>query len=116
MFNKLKESLQEVQGQTKELIDSNIAYYKLWVFKVITKSSSVLLKILLIGVLLVMVLVFFSVAAAITIGYALDNFALGFLLIGSFYLLLSFLVYVLRTKIERPIIEKLSEIFYNDED
>lgn len=116
MFSKLKENLQEVQGQTKELIDSNLAYYKLWVFKVITKSSSTLLKMLLIGVLLVMVLVFFSIAAAITIGYALDNFALGFLIVGGFYLLLSFLVYALRAKVERPIIEKLSEIFYNDED
>ncbi len=116
MFNQFKENIQEVQNQTKELVDSNIAYYKLWVFKVITKSSTGLFKILLIGVLLVMAFVFFSVATAITIGYALDNFALGFLIMGGFYLLLSFLIYALRAKIEKPIIEKLSEIFYNEED
>jgi|SRR5690554_1728193 len=116
MFGKLKENIREVHDQTQELINSNLAYYKLWVFNVITKSSSALLKILLIGVLLVMVFVFFSVAAAIAIGYALDNFALGFLIVGGFYLLLSLLIYALRNKIEKPIIEKLSEIFYNDED
>ncbi len=116
MFSKLKESIHEMQNQTHELIDSNLAYYKLWVFRVITKSSSALFKILLIGVLLVIVFVFFSIAAAIAIGYALDNFALGFLIMGGFYLLVSLLIYVFRNKIERPIIEKLSEIFYNEED
>lgn len=116
MFGKIKESIQDVQEQTKELIDSNLAYYKLWVFKVIVKSSSSLFKILLAGVLLVMVFVFFSIAAAIAIGYALDNLALGFLIMGGFYLLLSLLIYVFRDKIEKPIIAKMSEIFYNDED
>jgi|SRR5690606_36825069 len=116
MFSKLKENIREMQDQTHELIDSNLAYYKLWVFRVITKSSSTLFKILLIGVLLVMVFVFFSIAAAIAIGYALENYALGFLIMGAFYLLISFLIYIFRNKIEKPIIEKLSEIFYNDED
>lgn len=116
MFSKLKENIREMQDQTHELIDSNLAYYKLWVFRVITKSSSALFKILLIGVLLVMVFVFFSIAVAIAIGYALENYALGFLIMGTFYLLISFLIYIFRNKIEKPIIEKLSEIFYNDED
>ena len=116
MFGKLKGSIEDIREETKELIESNLAYYKLWVFKVITKSSVALLKILLIGILLVVVFVFFSVAAAIAIGYALDNFAYGFLIIGGFYLILSLVVYYLKDKIERPVIEKFSEIFYNEDD
>lgn len=116
MFGKFKDNLQEIQDQTKEYIDSNLAYYKLWMFKVITKSATSLFKILLISILLVMVLVFFSIAGALAIGYALDNFVYGFLIVGGVYLILSIIIYNLKNKIEEPIIRKFSEIFYNDED
>ena len=66
--------------------------------------------------LLIIVFVFFSIAAAIAIGQALGNMAYGFLIVGGFYLLLSLIAYLLKEKIEKPIIEKFSEIFYNDED
>ena len=116
MFEKLKDNIQETQDIVKELVDGNMAYYKLWVFKVIVRSVSSLFQLLLIGILLVMVLVFFSIAAAISIGYALDNYALGFLIIGGVYLLLTFVVFAIRSKIETPIVKALSEILYNDED
>jgi len=116
MFEKLKDNIQETQDIVKELVDGNMAYYKLWVFKVIVRSVSSLFQLLLIGILLVMVLVFFSIAAAISIGYALDNYALGFLIIGGVYLLLTFVVFTIRSKIETPIVKALSEILYNDED
>lgn len=116
MFGKLKENIQDIREETKGLIESNIAFYKLWLFKVITQSFSALLKVLLIGMLLIIVFVFFSIAAAIAIGQALGNMAYGFLIVGGFYLLLSLIAYLLKEKIEKPIIEKFSEIFYNDED
>ncbi len=116
MFRKLKENLQQMHGQTKEYIDSNLAYYKLWLFKVITKSVTSLFKLLLIGLALVMLLVFFSIAAALAIGFALDNLVYGFLIIGGVYLMLTLIIYALRSKIDQPIIRKFSEIFYNDED
>lgn len=116
MFEKLKDNIQETQDTIKELVDGNMAYYKLWVFKVIVRSVSSLFQLLLIGILLVMVLVFISIAAAISIGYAFDNYALGFLIIGVVYLLMTLVVFAIRSKIEKPIIKTLSEILYNDED
>ena len=62
-----------------------------------------------------LVLVFFSIAAAIAIGYALDNFAYGFLIVGGVYILLSFLIYSIKDKfVEGPILEKFSEFFFNE--
>lgn len=116
MFEKLKDNIQETQDIVKKLVDGNMTYYKLWIFKVIVRSASSLLQLLLIGILLVMVLVFISIAAAISIGYAFDNYALGFLIIGGLYLLMTFIVFAIRSKIEKPIIKALSEILYNDED
>lgn len=116
MFEKLKDTIQETQDTVKVLVDGNMAYYKLWVFKVIVRSASSLFQLLLIGILLVMVLVFISIAAAISIGYAFDNYALGFLIIGGIYLLMTLVVFAIRSKIEKPIIKTLSGILYNDED
>ena len=116
MFGKIKESLNDVQSQTRDFVESNLEYYKLWVFKVITKSASSLFKVVLIGMLLVMVMVFFSVAGALAIGYALGNFIYGFLIVGGVYLVLSIIVYSLKNRIEEPIIKAFSDIFYNEED
>lgn len=115
MFGKIKENLNEVQAQTRDFVESNLEYYKLWVFKVVTKSASSLLKIILIGVFLLMVVVFFSIAGALAIGYALDNFVYGFLIVGGIYLILSIIVYNLKNRIEEPIIKAFSDIFYNEE-
>ncbi|MDO4727514.1 MAG: competence protein [Bacteroidota bacterium] len=116
VFGKLRESIDQLKYETKNLIDSNAAYYKLWVFKVITKTSSSLLKLLLIGIFLTMVFLFFSIAGALAVGYALDNMALGFLIVGGVYLIVSLCIYYTRHLIEKPVIKRLSEIFYNDED
>jgi hypothetical protein len=114
-FENIKENAQELQDHAKGYLDSNVAYYKLWFFKVAMKSTTMLLKIFLLAVMLVMVIVFFSIAAAIAIGYALDNFAYGFLIVGGIYLLSSFLIYKIQDRIvEGPILEKFSEFFFND--
>lgn len=114
-FEKIKENTQDLQDQAKGYLDSNVAYYKLWFFKIAMKSTTMILKIFLLAVMLVMVTVFFSIAAAIAIGYALDNFAYGFLIIGGIYLILSILIYKIQDKIvEGPILEKFSEFFFND--
>jgi predicted membrane channel-forming protein YqfA (hemolysin III family) len=116
MFGKLKENIQDIREDIKGLLESNIAYYKLWLFKVITKSFSALLKVLMIGIFLVVALAFFSVAAAIAIGEALNSMAYGFLIVGGFYFLLCVIIYVCRRSVEKPIIETFSEIFYNEDD
>jgi len=116
MFGKLKENIQDIREDITGLLESNMAYYKLWLFKVITKSFSALLKVILIGIFLVVALAFFSIAAAIAIGEALDNMAHGFLIVGGFYFLVCAIIYICRRSIEKPIIETFSEIFYNEED
>lgn len=111
----LKENAEDLKENVKGFIDSNIAYYKLWFFKVAMKSTTMLLKLLLIAIFLTLVLIFVSVAGAIAIGYALDNMAYGFLIVGGIYVLLSIIVYNIKDKIvEGPILEKFSKLFFND--
>lgn len=114
-FEEIKENAEDLQEQAKAFLESNVSYYKLWLFKVAMKSTTMLLKIFLLSIVLVMVILFLSIAGALAIGYALDNFAYGFLIIGGFYAIIGIFVYRIKDKIvEGPILEKFSEFFFND--
>lgn len=114
-FDELKENKEEIQDQIHEFIKSNVAYYKLFGFKVAMKSTTMILKFTLIFLCFSMVLLFCSIAGALAIGKYLDNYPLGFLIIGGVYLLITSLLFLIKDKIvEGSIMEKFSEIFFND--
>ncbi|MFC6097382.1 competence protein [Flavobacterium qiangtangense] len=112
-FEKIKENTDELQDRAKEYIDANIAYYKLYGFKIAMKSTTLMLKLFLLGVMLVIVTLFFSIALALAIGYGLDNFAYGFLIVGGIYLVMAILVYYVQDKIvEGPILRTFSKMLF----
>jgi len=114
-FEELKEHTEDIQKQAQAYIENSVAYYKLWGFKVAMKSTTMILKFVLIAIALMMVLFFCSIAVAFAIGSALDSYALGFLIVGGVYLVISGLLFLIKDKmVEGPILEKFSEIFFND--
>lgn len=114
-FEELKENTEAVQENAKAYIESSMAYYKLWGFKVAMKSTTLMLKFFLIALCLMIVLLFVSVAGAFAIGKIIDSYPLGFLIVAGIYLILALLLFLVKDKIvEGPILEKFSEIFFND--
>ena len=114
-FEELKEHTENIQDQGQAYIETSIAYYKLRGFKVAMKSTTLILRFTLIFLCFLMVLLFCSIAGAFLIGQSLNNYALGFLIVGGVYLVLTGLIFLLKDKIiEGPILEKFSEIFFND--
>ncbi len=114
-FEELKENTEKIQDQTKVYIDSHLAYYKLWGFKVAMKSTTLIFKFTLILVCFTMVLIFGSFAAAYAFGSLFESNALGFLAVGGIYLFFTILLFFIKDKmVEGPILEKFSEIFFND--
>ena len=116
MLEELKENVEDIHENAKAYIESNIAYYKLWGFKVAMKSTTLIFKFLLIAICLVIFLLFISVAGALAIGNALDSYVLGFLTVAGIYLIAALLLFLVKDKIvEGPILEKFSEIFFNED-
>ncbi len=114
-FEDLKENTEAIQENSKAYLESSIAYYKLWGFKVAMKSTTLMLKFFLITICLSIVLLFISIAAAFTLGNILGSYPLGFLCVAGVYLVLALLLFLVKDKIvEGTILEKFSEIFFND--
>jgi uncharacterized membrane protein YagU involved in acid resistance len=114
-FEEFQEQTDDIQKQVHLYVENSVAYYKLWGFKVAMKSATTILKFTLIALSLLMVLLFCSVAGAFAIGEAMNSHALGFLIVGGIYLLITGLLFLVKDKlIEGPILEKFSEIFFND--
>lgn len=114
-FEELKENVEDIQENTKAYVESSIAYYKLWGFKVAMKSTTMILKFFLIAICLMLFLLFVSVAGSMALGKILESYPLGFLCVAGVYLVLALLLFLVKDKIvEGPILEKFSEIFFND--
>lgn len=112
----LKDTIEDIQENAKTYIDKSIAYYKLWGFKVAMKSTTLALKFFLIAVCLIVVLLFVSVAGALALGNSFGNYPLGFLAVAGIYLVVALLLFLVKDKIvEGPILEKFSEIFFNED-
>jgi hypothetical protein len=114
-FDQLKERVDEIQDNAKAYLDSSIAYYKLWGFKVAMKSTTLILKFILISICLLIFLLFASIAGAFALGEVMNSYALGFLSVAGIYLVFAILLFLIKDKIvEGPILQKFSDIFFND--
>lgn len=114
-FEELKEHSENIQDQTKEYIDKNLSYYKLLAFKMAMKSTTMIFKFTLILLCFGMVLLFFSIALGFALSSFFGSYAYGFLCVGGIYIVFTALLFSVRDKIvEGPILEKFSEIFFND--
>lgn len=111
-FEEIKQNAEDLKEEARKLIDANVKYYKLWGFKILMKSTTMMLKLFLLAVMLMIVTVFFSIALAIGIGYWLDNMAYGFLIVGFIYLILAIVVFYVQDKlVEGPMLSRFSRIF-----
>lgn len=110
----IKESAEALHDNVHTLLEKQAEYYKLWTFKAGMKSITLLIHVFLLSLFITLVVLFISIAAALQLGDYYHSNAQGFLIVSTFYLLLCILVYLLRDKINKPILEKFSSIFFAD--
>lgn len=116
-FEEVKENVEDLGRQAKELLDANIRYYKLYAFRKINKAGKTVFTALFLGIMLLIVLMFLSVAMALGIGYALNNFAYGFLIVAGLYIVVTIIMYYTIGKyLEKRILARLSRKFFFKQD
>jgi ABC-type multidrug transport system fused ATPase/permease subunit len=113
-FEKLSNSIDELNHNLKAFAQSNAEYYKLEVFKQTTKGATVLVKTLVMGLFIMLALILLSVAVAIAISEAMEVPSAGYFIVGGFYFLLFLLVLIFGKKpIEKFMLVTLSKKFFN---
>ena len=112
----IKETFEEIPTKANSALNSQVAYYKLFLFRFIAKSSYGLITFFVVAFASLLVLFFLSLAGAYAIGEALGSNGLGFAIVGIFHILVAVVALVLRKRlIEKPLLEKLSEIYFKAE-
>ncbi|CAM4080660.1 phage holin family protein [Gillisia hiemivivida] len=114
-FEKLTNSINDLNDNVRDLAKSGTEYYKLDLYKKIIKGVISLVNMMLLGFICLIVLLFISIALALLISHALGIPSAGFFIIGAFYLLIFILIWFFGKKhIEKIILIKSSRTFFND--
>jgi len=109
----IKKNLLDVNSETRSYVDNSLAYYKLKFFKVFMKGTTSFVKILLLAIILLPTIIILAITASIGIGYELGNMFYGFLIISGFFLLILIVAYLLRHKLEKILLKKISRYYFD---
>ena len=86
-FSRITDNVHELTDNIHAYIESSIEYYKLDLFKKMMKGAVSLVKLLVIGSIFLVFLLFLSVAVAISIGESMESMSTGYYIVGGFYFL-----------------------------
>ncbi len=100
---KHSEQLLQTAGETfeyaRQYARQKVEYHKLDMAGRMAKVTSFLLTFILTIFLVGMVIAFLSIGLAIFLGQVLESYFWGFTIVGGFYLLITLLIYSLRTRL-----------------
>lgn len=113
----ITDNFQDVTDRLEGYFRSNSEYYKLRIFKSVSKVTVSLINLLIYGSLALFVLLFLSIGAAFWLGTYFEDVFAGFLLVGGFYAFVLLLMFIFGRKIiERTIIGSFSDLFYDEDE
>jgi hypothetical protein len=69
-------------------------------------------QVLLIGIGFVFAMLFLSFAACLTLSEEIDSYFIGFIIVGAFYALMGMLIYIVREKLNAPILKRFSKYYF----
>lgn len=113
-FEEVKENIAQVEASTRSYMERSTEYYRLKGFKFLMQGITEASKILLVTAIGFIALLFLSLAASFGIGQFLNNTFYGFLWVGGFYVFVGVISYLFRHKLDKPVLRKFSEFYYED--
>lgn len=112
-FDELKQDLIDANADMRSYIETSEEYLKLKAFKILVKSVTSVVQIILIGAVLFLALFFVTLAVSLALNEALDSFYYGFLIMGLFYVLIGVLCYFFRATLQKPVLRKFSKHYFD---
>ncbi|MEA1787308.1 hypothetical protein U1E44_14495 [Arenibacter sp. GZD96] len=91
------------------------AYYRLKIFQQLTISFSFFFKLIVLGSLIFLGMIFLTVAGSMALGDYLESLPLACVIIAGVLFLIALMIYILRKNIDKKVIEKLSTTFFDEE-
>ena len=113
VFDAINNATDKAVSSSETYVKTTQEYFKLKAFQQVSLSFSYLLKILIIGGLLFLGLVFLTVAGALWLGMILHSMPLACVLMAALLILFAVLAYQLRSKIDGKVIQKISSKFFD---
>ncbi|MGB5667299.1 MAG: hypothetical protein WBM53_10655 [Maribacter sp.] len=109
----MKKDLMEADADVRSYLENSEEYIKLKIFKVLMGLITSGAQIMLVGAFALLALFILSFAASFAIGQALESDYYGFIIIGVVYVVIAILCYVLRDKINGPLLGKFSKQYFD---
>ncbi len=114
MGKSISDNFKEFSAATQDYIESSVNYHKLDLYKKLVKLLVSASYSLILGFVLLIALLFLSVAACIYIGNQLDSVPAGYLIVGCFYIVIMIiLAFTLKSKLQIIILKKTSKQLFN---
>lgn len=88
LFSKITQHIDELNHDIRAYVNTRLEYFELVILKEVSDTTADIIRAFLLTVIFTIAMAFISVAVAFLLGAALDNYSLGFFLVGGFYLLL----------------------------
>ena len=114
-FEKVSNSVHDLNNNVQSFLHSNSEYYKLKAFKQGMKGATSLVRFLVMGFLLSTAGVMLSFALAIVISEAIGVPSSGYFIVGGFYLIVFVLIFIFgKEPIEKLVLRKFSKAVFDD--
>lgn len=113
-FEDIKEQIDHVEDGVRSYVKNSLDFYRLQSFRSMMKGITMATKMLLIGGIGSIALLFLSLSAAFWFGNMLGSTAEGFLIVGGFYVLIGIIMFLLRSKIEKPLLKEFSKFYFDE--
>ena len=111
------EHISGLQDSLRKYLETKISYYGLLAFEKAARLLTAFLGNGIVIAVLIIALIFLSLAAALFIGNLLESMEAGLLIVGGFYLLLALILYAFRSRIfGRYVIRSLADVFFQEDE
>jgi hypothetical protein len=113
-FEELKHDFSEIDKEVSAYVEHSLEYAKLKSFKISMVLVTYFAKVVLVGVITILSLLFLSLAASFVLGEAFNNQLYGYLVVGLVYLILALIGFAFRERLNKPILRMFSKYYFDE--